>query len=77
MTTSGPKYTVGDTIRMPHYETMPKGTFRVWKIIGIFLGATAQESIFRLRPLDIRDSTEGDCIVPVIMVETHPAIERV
>lgn len=75
--TSGPKYTVGDTIRMPHYETVPKGTFRVWKIIGIFLGAVAQESVCRLRPLDIRDSTEGDCIVPVIMLETHPQIERV
>lgn len=75
--TSEPKYTVGDTIRMHHYPTVPWGSFRVWKIIGMFHGATMQESVCRLRPLDIRDSTEGDCIIPIIMLETHPLIERV
>lgn len=72
-----PKYTVGDTIRMPHYDTMPKGTFRVWKIVGVYLGGTAQESVCHLKTIDINDSTEGDCIVPIIMLETHPMIERV
>lgn len=75
--TSEPKYTVGDTIRMPHYETMPKGSFRVWKITGIALGAVAQESVALLRPLDIRESDWGEVRIPIIILETHPLIERV
>ena len=71
------KYTVGDTIRMPHYDTMPQGSFRVWKITGMFLGTTAQESVCSIIPLDVLTSTEGECVVPLIMLESHPLIERV
>mgnify|MGYP006898284215 CR=1 FL=1 len=70
-------YQVGDTIRMPHYPTMPQGSFRVWKIMGMFHGSMEQESVCCLRPIDILNSTEGECIVPIIMLETHPLIERV
>jgi hypothetical protein len=69
------KYQVNDIIRMPHFETMPKGTFRFWKVMAYHLGSTVQESVVRLMPIDCADSTEGDCLVPLIMIETHPAIE--
>ena len=67
------KFTVGDTIRMPHYPTA-KG-FRVWKIISCKLGGTKQEGTFELKPLDLLDNAKIE--VPAIMLESHPFVEKV
>lgn len=67
------RFVVGDTIRMPHYETT--GGFRVWKIIACILGGTYQEGTYTLRPLDVLENHQIE--VPCIMMETHPKIERV
>lgn len=66
-------YSVGDTLRMPHYETA--GGFRVWKVVGVHLGGEKQEGTYHLRPLDIKDNAEIH--VPCIVLETHPEIELV
>lgn len=66
-------YSVGETLRMPHYETA--GGFRVWKVVGVHLGGEKQEGTYHLRPLDIKDNAEIH--VPCIVLETHPEIELV
>ena len=66
-------YTVGDVIRMPNYKT--KGGYRVWKIIGCYLGGENQEGSYELYPLDMNC---GENIqVPCIILESHPNIVRV
>jgi hypothetical protein len=65
-------FVVGDTIRMPHYATA--GGFRVWKVIGQYLGGTRQEGTYALQPLDVVDNQPIQ--VPCIILETHPGIER-
>jgi len=63
----------GDVVRMKHYPTT--GGYRVWKVEAVLLGATYQESTYRMRPLDV---AENDTIhVPCIMLDLHPCIERV
>lgn len=65
--------TVGDTIRLENYKTA--GGFRVWKVVGVHLGATQQESTYALKPLDV---SENETIhVPCLMLETHGGVERV
>ena len=66
-------YTVGDTIRMPHYDT--SGGFRVWSIEGVHLGGTYQEGTYHLKCLDVHDNEEIH--VPCIILETHPEIEQI
>lgn len=66
-------FKVGDTIRMPHYET--SGGFRVWQVQGVHLGGTFQEGTYRLMPVDVHDNEPIH--VPCIILETHPEIERV
>jgi hypothetical protein len=63
----------GDTIRMPHYETT--GGYRVWAVQGVHLGGEWQEGTYHLRPVDVHDNETIH--VPCIILETHPAIERV
>lgn len=70
---SDQRYTVGDTIRMKHYPTA--GGFRVWKVIGVHLGATFQEGTYALKPLDV--SANEQIHVPCLMLETHGGVERV
>lgn len=67
------RFTVGDTIRMPHYETA--GGFRVWQVQGVHLGGERQEGTYHLFALDIHGNEEIQ--VPCIILETHPEIERV
>lgn len=64
---------VGDTIRLEHYRG--HGGFRVWKVVGVHLGAVGQEGTYALKPLDV---SENETIhVPCLMLETHGAVERV
>lgn len=65
-------FKVGDVLRLPHYET--SGGFRVWQVVGVHLGGTYQEGSYRLIPLDVHDNESLH--VPCIMLETHPALER-
>lgn len=65
------RFSVNDTIRMPHYPTT--GGFRVWKIWAQKLGGTYQEGTYELKPLDVHDNAIIE--VPCIMLETHPEIE--
>ena len=67
------RYHVGDTIRMKHYSTA--GGYRVWHVIGVYLGGLKQEGTYELRPLDVSDNKTIQ--VPCLMLETHPSIERV
>lgn len=69
------KFNVGDTIRHPHYETVGKGAFRVWKITGVHLGATHQEGTYAMIPLEVE--ANEPIHVPCLLLESHPGIERV
>ena len=65
-------FSVGDTVRMPHYEAT--GGYRVWHVVGVHLGGTFQEGTYHLRCVDIH---ENEVIhVPCIILDTHPEIER-
>lgn len=66
--------TVGDTIRLPHYKTA--GGFRVWQIIGCFLGNTYQEGVYELLSVDVAPRPKSEkLLVPCIILDTHPALE--
>lgn len=53
-------WTVGDLIRV----RADNGALRVWKVIGVFLGATNQEDVIELETLDRDRNTEGRMCVP-------------
>ena len=63
-------YRVNDIVRMPIEN---KGGFRVWKIVGVHLGALGQESSYALQPLD-KDENKT-LHVPCAILETHPGIK--
>lgn len=65
----------GDIVRMPHYETVGVGRFRVWVVEGVNLGGVNQEGTYQLRALDVLDNCPIH--VPCIMLETHPLVERI
>ena len=66
-------FKVGDIIRMPRYET--SSGYRVWKVIGCYLGSVGQEGSYELYPIDMNC---GETIqVPCIILESHPNIIRV
>lgn len=66
-------FDVGDTLRMPHYETA--GGFRVWMVEGVHLGGEKQEGTYHLKTVDMKENSEIH--VPCIILETHPEIELV
>lgn len=70
------RFNVGDTVRMPHYDLAGgPDRKRVWKVVGVHLGATHQEGTYAMVPLDY---VENEAIhVPTIILETHPLVERV
>jgi len=74
MSTETRKFTVGDVIRMPGYQTQP-GRFRCWKVVGVYLGGTNQEGSYELYPLDILRNKIIN--VPCLILETHPHIVKV
>jgi hypothetical protein len=58
--------TVGDVIRAPAF----RGGFRVWRVIGVFLGGENQEGVIELETLDLIGNTQGRMCVPVELLES-------
>ena len=58
-------WAVGAIIRVP----APGGGFRVWRVIGIFLGGDDQEGVVELETLDRKPNTQGRVCVPVDFVD--------
>lgn len=57
----------GDIIRCRAYS----GGFRVWRVTGVYLGGTDQESVIGLKTLDRVHSTEGhELLVPVELLNS-------
>lgn len=54
-------WNVGAIIRVP----APAGGYRVWRVIGIFLGGENQEGVIELEMLDRKPNTQGRVCVPV------------
>jgi hypothetical protein len=59
-------WNVGDVIRAPAYA----GGFRVWRVVGVFLGGAAQESVIEIETLDRIDNTQGRMCVPCELLES-------
>jgi hypothetical protein len=57
-------FDVGDIIRVQ----IPKGSYRVWKITGIFLGIGYQESFVTLKTLDFKEASE-ELRVPYVFLK--------
>lgn len=53
-------WSVNDIIRI----STGTGGFRVWRVLGIFLGGENQESVIELETLDKTDNTKGRMYVP-------------
>lgn len=66
-------YSVGDVIRHENYETA--GGYRVWLVIGVFLGGEKQEGTYELRPLDVKENKPIQ--VPVVILDMSTSIEWV
>jgi len=65
MTTPTKSWKPGDIIRTRAHS----GGFRVWRVNGVFLGATSQESVIELETLDRERNTEGRMCVPVELLD--------
>lgn len=57
---------VDDIIRAPAF----RGGFRVWRVIGVFLGGENQEGVIELETLDLIRNTQGRMCVPVELLES-------
>lgn len=68
-------FQVGDIIRMPHYKTVGKYRWRVWKITAQYIGGLHQEGTYSMIPLDILENEPIN--IPCLILETHPEIEKV
>ena len=53
-------WSVGDIIRCRHHS----GSWRVWRVYGVFLGAVNQESVIELECLDRNANSQGWACVP-------------
>lgn len=58
-------FTPGDVIRV----TAHGGGYRVWRVLGVFLGATHQEGVIELETLDRIENTQGRMCVPHELLE--------
>lgn len=58
-------WNVGDIIRAPAYS----GGFRVWRVVGVFLGGAAQESVIEIETLDRIETDQGRMCVPCELLE--------
>lgn len=56
---------VDDLIRVPAHS----GGFRVWRVIGVFLGGEHQESVIEIETLDRHRNTEGRMCIPVELLD--------
>ena len=66
-------FTVGDTFRCRAHDN----GYRVWKVVGVHLGACGQESVVQLRPLDKSSPLpDGEIYVPTRIME-QANLERV
>ena len=54
------QWSVGDVIRVP----ADGGGFRVWRVIGNFLGGEHQEDVIEVETLDRKRNTEGRMCIP-------------
>ena len=59
------QWNVGAIIRVPANG----GGFRVWRVIGVWLGGENQESVIELETLDRERNTQGRVCVPVDFVD--------
>lgn len=55
----------GNIIRAPAYS----GGFRVWRVVGVYLGGTAQKSVIEIETLDRIANTQGRMCVPCELLE--------
>ena len=67
-------FTIGDVVRLRHYDTTPEGRYRVWRVVGVYLGATEQESTYQLECLDVAENKPIQ--VPCLILESHPDVVR-
>jgi len=58
-------YRVGDIIRCRAYS----GGYRVWRVVGVFLGGEKQESVVELETLDRLHNTQGRMCIPYELLE--------
>lgn len=54
----------GDILRLPAH-----GGYRVWRVVGVFLGGTNQASVIEIESLDQQDCTEGRMCVPFELLD--------
>lgn len=64
---------VDELIRVPAHT----GGFRVWRVIGVFLGGESQEDVVELETLDRQRNTQGRMCVPVELLNASLGAEAV
>lgn len=62
--------TVGQILRCPAHS----GGYRVWQVVGVYLGGEKQEGVAELVTLDRTENTQGRMIVPIEILETAVAV---
>lgn len=64
-------WSVDDLIRVRAFS----GGWRVWRVIGVFLGATNQECVVELETLDRDRNTQGRMCVPYELLSTMAGVD--
>lgn len=58
-------WSVGDIARV----RSRRGGFRIWRVAGVMLGATDQESVVELETLDLETAMDPPLVVPIELLE--------
>lgn len=61
----------GSVIRIPQYDTA--GGYRLYLVTATRLGATNEESVYEIYPLDVVDAKRME--VPCVLLDTHPGLQ--
>jgi hypothetical protein len=69
------RYKVGDVLKVGGYDTAGQRK-RLWVVEAQHLGGEGQESVYRLRALDVGAPTTIEIFVPCILLETNSEISR-
>ena len=64
---------IGEVIRTLHYDTMPRGRYRAWLVVGHHSGGVEQESTYELRSIDGLENKPIQ--VPCILLERDHNLE--
>jgi len=66
------RYQTGDFFRCRNYSTTHG--WRVWRVVGVYLGAIGQEGTYECIPIDVNENKPIQ--IPCILLENNPNVQK-